>query len=387
MIPRIWRHGIWLLLILALHVMSLSVFSTGFLLMRRELSLFSTTNEGWRPRRWKKAVFIVIDALRYDFTLHDATKDPDTTPYYLNKLPVFDEMLRTRPDHSLRIQVRADPPTTTMQRIKGVTTGGLPTFIDAGSNFGGALITEDNIVWQAINAGRNVTFMGDDTWESLFPNTFNTSYPYPSLVVYDLHTVDNGVASHLYPALTEDTSSSWDVLIAHFLGVDHAGHRYGPEHPEMALKLTQMNDWIKRVFQEMDDDTIVFLMGDHGMDAKGDHGGDSENELNAGFFAYSKSRPLSDLPQDQRESLMTQIRERLKAIPLGSDAPLVELKGERTLPQIDFVPSFCLLTGLPVPFGNLGSLIPELFLHGATPHDALNELLHAAQLNARQIYH
>ncbi len=33
----------------------------------------------------------------------------------------------------------------------------------------------------------------------------------------------------------------WDVLIAHFLGVDHCGHRFGPDHPAMAEKLSQMD--------------------------------------------------------------------------------------------------------------------------------------------------
>jgi len=37
----------------------------------------------------------------------------------------------------------------------------------------------------------------------------------------------------------------WDVLIAHFLGVDHCGHKHGPDHPEMAKKLTQMNEMLR----------------------------------------------------------------------------------------------------------------------------------------------
>ena len=31
----------------------------------------------------------------------------------------------------------------------------------------------------------------------------------------------------------------WDVLIGHFLGVDHAGHKFGPRHPEMRRKLRE----------------------------------------------------------------------------------------------------------------------------------------------------
>lgn len=37
----------------------------------------------------------------------------------------------------------------------------------------------------------------------------------------------------------------WEVLVAHFLGVDHCGHRFGPDHPAMADKLTQMDGVIR----------------------------------------------------------------------------------------------------------------------------------------------
>lgn len=40
-------------------------------------------------------------------------------------------------------------------------------------------------------------------------------------------------------------SGEWDVLIAHFLGVDHCGHKHGPHHPEMAKKLSQMDQVIQ----------------------------------------------------------------------------------------------------------------------------------------------
>jgi len=35
-----------------------------------------------------------------------------------------------------------------MQRLKGLTTGSLPTFIDAGSNFASSEINEDNFLDQ-----------------------------------------------------------------------------------------------------------------------------------------------------------------------------------------------------------------------------------------------
>lgn len=42
----------------------------------------------------------------------------------------------------------ADAPTTTLQRLKGITTGSLPTFIDVGSNFATSEINEDNFIDQ-----------------------------------------------------------------------------------------------------------------------------------------------------------------------------------------------------------------------------------------------
>lgn len=51
-------------------------------------------------------------------------------------------------------------------------------------------------------AGKRVVFMGDDTWESLFPKSFYRSLPFPSFNVKDLHTVDDGILRHLYTTST-----------------------------------------------------------------------------------------------------------------------------------------------------------------------------------------
>jgi hypothetical protein len=37
----------------------------------------------------------------------------------------------------------------------------------------------------------------------------------------------------------------------------------------------------------MDEETILFVLGDHGMTMSGDHGGDSQDELDAALFVYS----------------------------------------------------------------------------------------------------
>lgn len=40
----------------------------------------------------------------------------------------------------------------------------------------------------------------------------------------------------------------------------------------------------------MEEDTVLFVMGDHGMTRTGDHGGDSQGELEAGLFIYSPAQ-------------------------------------------------------------------------------------------------
>ena len=54
--------------------------------------------------------------------------------------------------------------------------------------------------------------------------------------------------------------------------------------------------------------------------------------------------------------------------------------------QKNIVPTLSLLLGLPIPYSNLGSLIPELFLSGDTPLSSLSTLSRALLLNCVQVW-
>lgn len=93
-----------------------------------------------------RVVFVLVDALRYDFTDYD---DSLAKPaHYQNKLPILRETLEKWPERSRLFRFMADPPTTTLQRVKALVTGSLPTFIDASSNFAAMELHEDNIIDQ-----------------------------------------------------------------------------------------------------------------------------------------------------------------------------------------------------------------------------------------------
>ena len=77
------------------------------------------------------------------------------------------QYLEQEPSNSRLDRFIADGPTTTLQRLEGMTTGSLPTFIKVASNFNSGAITEDNWVLQLQANGWHTTVMGDDTWNKV----------------------------------------------------------------------------------------------------------------------------------------------------------------------------------------------------------------------------
>jgi GPI ethanolamine phosphate transferase 3 subunit O len=135
-------------------------------------------------------IVVLIDALKYDFGVYDENL---TEPLpHQNKLPVIRELMAKHPDRTRFLKFIADPPTTTLQRLKGMTTGSLPTFIDMGSNFATPEINEDNVIDQIHSNKLTAVFLGDSTWIELFPKRFKRKYSYPSFNIHDLDTVDTG---------------------------------------------------------------------------------------------------------------------------------------------------------------------------------------------------
>lgn len=380
-----WTVGFWVWM-LCIHAVGIAYFTSGFLLTRlvldnksqcdgnpisntstSEISVLSGwegqgTVEGgcWHPKTFERAVVVIIDALRYDFTV-PAEDDAE----FHNAFPFLYQTALESPNNAFLRPFIADPPTTTLQRLKGLTTGTLPTFIDIGSNFAGTAIEEDNLLIQLRDAGKKIVHLGDDTWDALFPGYFesNISRAYDSFNVWDLHTVDNGVLEHIFPLMTPDRKGEWDLVIGHLLGVDHAGHRYGPAHTAMTAKLRQMDSFIRDLTATIDDDTVLIVMGDHGMDPKGDHGGESEDEIEAALWMYSK-KPVFGRTQPS----------------FIAPPPSAKI---RPVNQIDLVPTLALLLGIPIPYNNLGAPIEEAF--AGKKGDAWNMLASAARVIAAGI--
>lgn len=47
--------------------------------------------------------------------------------------------------------------------------------------------------------------------------------------------------------LKEIKNDDWDIMILHYLGLDHIGHLEGPASPKIPWKLKEMDDVIRKI--------------------------------------------------------------------------------------------------------------------------------------------
>lgn len=111
-----------------------------------------------------------------------ASSIPNRKPALGNQTPApsADRKLRLiRDGAALPFTAHATSPTVTMPRLKAITTGSIPSFLDAILNLdetdkSSSLASQDSWLAQmkAKGTGKMVMY-GDDTWLKLFPGTFD----------------------------------------------------------------------------------------------------------------------------------------------------------------------------------------------------------------------
>lgn len=146
-----------------------------------------------------KTVLIVIDALRLDFAQHKF-------------MPLTSKLTNT---NGCFWKVSVETPTVTLPRIKALTTGSIPQFIDIVVNLANAQALQDTLIHSALRKNKKIVFYGDDTWLKLFPNTFTRFEGTNSFFVRDFKEVDDNVTRNVDLELQRD---DWDILILHYLG-------------------------------------------------------------------------------------------------------------------------------------------------------------------------
>ncbi|XP_035748276.1 GPI ethanolamine phosphate transferase 2 isoform X2 [Egretta garzetta] len=233
------------------------------------------------PPLFRKVVIVLIDALRDDFVFGSKGKQ---------FMPYTTQVVEKGTSYSFIAE--AKPPTVTMPRIKALMTGSIPGFIDVIVNLNSPALLDDNLIWQAKTAGKRIIFYGDDTWVKLFPKHFVEYDGTTSFFVSDFTEVDDNVTRHLDRVLKRE---DWDLLILHYLGLDHIGHMTGPNSPLVGPKLREMDNVLKKIHisllskEEASLPNLLVVCGDHGMSETGSHGGSSEGEVRTPLLFISSA--------------------------------------------------------------------------------------------------
>ncbi|KAM6221595.1 GPI ethanolamine phosphate transferase 2 isoform 2-T2 [Rhynchocyon petersi] len=265
------------------------------------------------PPVFSKVVIVLIDALRDDFVF--GSKGVKFMPYTTY-------LVEKGASHSFVAE--AKPPTVTMPRIKALMTGTLPGFVDVVRNLNSPVLLEDNLIEQARAAGRRMIFYGDETWVKLFPKHFVEYDATTSFFVSDYTEVDNNVTRHLEKVLKRE---DWDVLVLHYLGLDHIGHLSGPNSPLIGHKLSEMDGILMKIHMALLSKeraaplpTLLVLCGDHGMSERGSHGASSTEEVSTPLVLVSSA--FERKPGDIRRPKHVQQTDLAATLAIGLGIPI-----------------------------------------------------------------
>ncbi|KAH0912831.1 hypothetical protein HID58_036152 [Brassica napus] len=296
---------------------------------REKLRLLYQESSGISSR-YDRLILMVIDGLPGEFVLGKDGQPP--WKVWKESMPYTQSLLAN--GDAIGYHAKAAPPTVTMPRLKAMVSGAIGGFLDVAFNFNTQALLDDNLLGQFLRIGWKMVMLGDETWIKLFPGLFMRHDGVSSFFVKDTVQVDKNVSRHLPNELNND---DWNLLILHYLGLDHVGHTGGRNSPLMASKLKEMDDVVRtmhsRAMVDRSHDqgrTLLIVVSDHGMTENGNHGGSSYEETDSLMLFIGLSSNISDYA--------------------GATNTLAF--------QVDLTPTLALLFGVPIPKNNVGVLVP-----------------------------
>ncbi|KAK2024965.1 alkaline phosphatase-like protein [Colletotrichum zoysiae] len=367
MIPL--RQIIFLVVSNAIIVASLVVFMAGYFRPQPSLAAASvgdidtsdlSSGETVAKAPFDKVVFMVVDALRSDFVYGEKSGFEFTQSLI-------------RSGSAVPFTAMAALPTLTVSRLKALTQGTVQSFLDAWVNVANSpdiiqLKGEDTWLSRlkaAHGYKKKLVFYGVDMWLDLYPDIFDRYEGFFGFYMPDINTLDANITSRIPKELERD---DWVSLVMHYEGLDSLAHQGGLRSSHMMPKQAEMDRVVQMIYQGILNEphlknTLVVLLGDHGMDEHGNHGGDTPGELASALTLISPH--FQDKFSKQKSPL----------------APRSDFKFHSVINQVDIVPTLAGLLGFQIPAGNVGEFIPEMLDVFADAEDQMRVLL----LNAKQM--
>ncbi len=110
--------------------------------------LFSDMDNLSALNKPKHIFLFIIDALRYDHVAFNNNGDDNNTNGVFNQFKFIHQLLENNSSQTYFNKFYADPPTVTSQRLKGLMSGVMPTFLEIGNNFNSIQSMEDSWIDQ-----------------------------------------------------------------------------------------------------------------------------------------------------------------------------------------------------------------------------------------------
>ncbi len=219
--------------------------------------------------------------------------------------------------------------TTTAPCVFSLTTGRPGSLVQAIFNFHSSETRVDSLLSLMAADGGKLAIAGDPAWHRqygwLVPTEDRHEAPEPGITidhhidVYDGADVDFILAKYQDPR--------YRLLVLHLGSVDAVGHMVTPLAERYAQQLTFMDGLIARAAAAVDPSTTLLLVtGDHGMAARGTHGGEEEARLTP-YALVGPGVPAGvkqDVPQTALTSTMLALLG-LPFIPASENPPVPQL--------------------------------------------------------------
>lgn len=291
------------------------------------------SSQALKPPSFDKIILLVIDALGTEF-VPAISKSQHVGP---NKMPFLERAIHE--GSAMGFTAKAATPTVTMPRLKAIVSGTIPSFVDLIYNLAGDVskFEDDNLLSIAKQNNKSLVFYGDDTWLSLFKRgIFTRAQETFSFFASDYTSVDTNVTNYALPETKLGEKTDWDLLILHYLGLDHIGHVFGyNEGPMIDKKLLEMDSVIENVHTNMAKSsfrTLIVVCGDHGMSEQGNHGGGTSLETNTAVIFLPINRNFNGRHATKSSNIL----------------------------QIDLAVTLALLSGMQIPRSSKGIAIESL---------------------------
>lgn len=287
-----------------------------------------------------KVIFMMVDALRTDF---DFSKE--------GGFPFTQSLIRS--GAAVPITALVSMPILTLSSIKALTQGSSQSFLDAWLNV--VNWPEDSRLdggdtWlvrlkESRTEHQKLVFYGIEEWIDLYPDVFDRKEDFSSFHLPRLVDGDRNVTRNLSKELE---NNDWTALVLHYLGLDCIAHMGGPKSAHMRPKQLEMDDVVRDIYTALIrelhmQDTLLVLLGDHGMTAQGNHSGRLPEELAAATVFISPK--LESMAQPRRSSPLEATEDYLYYF---------------TVHQIDMVPTLSGLLGFLISSRNSGIFIPDM---------------------------